>query len=65
MQISQFRGADSNARKRIGLRISSRFAISMTGAVMAKNPLHFLPTCIGCSKRWACNQEKISNAQDE
>lgn len=34
-------------------------------AVMAKNPLHFLPTCIGCSKRWACNQEKILNAQDE
>jgi hypothetical protein len=18
-------------------------------------PLHFLPTCIGCSKRWACS----------
>lgn len=25
-------------------------------AVLAKAPLHFLPTCIGCSKRWACKQ---------
>lgn len=21
-------------------------------------PLHFLPTCIGCSKRWACQEAK-------
>jgi hypothetical protein len=23
-------------------------------AVVNSAPLHFLPTCIGCSKRWAC-----------
>jgi hypothetical protein len=21
-------------------------------------PLHFLPTCIGCSKRWACTASR-------
>ena len=29
--------------------------------VLAKAPLHFLPTCIGCSKRWACNQANVPN----
>lgn len=24
--------------------------------VIFSKPLHFLPTCIGCSKRWACHQ---------
>jgi hypothetical protein len=23
-------------------------------------PLHFLPTCIGCSKRWACAESRRS-----
>jgi sterol desaturase/sphingolipid hydroxylase (fatty acid hydroxylase superfamily) len=24
-------------------------------------PMHLLPTCIGCSKRWACHQSRINN----
>jgi len=25
-------------------------------------PLHFLPTCIGCSKRWACTDSRQRTA---
>lgn len=32
--------------------------------VLASKPLHFLPTCIGCSKRWACNQYGDSETSD-
>ena len=31
-------------------------------------PLHFLPSCIGCSKRWACyaaKEEKIPAARTD
>ena len=28
---------------------------------VAKAPLHFLPTCIGCSKRWACRESQNDN----
>ncbi len=30
--------------------------------VLAQAPLHFLPTCIGCSKRWAC---EMATRQDK
>lgn len=26
----------------------------------SKVPLHFLPTCIGCGKRWACREARLS-----
>ena len=29
--------------------------------VITSSPLHFLPTCIGCSKRWSCRQHLDSD----
>jgi sterol desaturase/sphingolipid hydroxylase (fatty acid hydroxylase superfamily) len=26
--------------------------------IVASSPLHFLPTCIGCKKRWACHEAR-------
>lgn len=28
-------------------------------------PLHLLPTCLGCSKRWACHQARITSSKPE
>ncbi len=29
-------------------------------SAVTTSPLHFLPTCIGCSKRWACRQSRAN-----
>lgn len=31
--------------------------------VMSSSPLHFLPTCVGCRKRWACNEARNTDSQ--
>jgi sterol desaturase/sphingolipid hydroxylase (fatty acid hydroxylase superfamily) len=28
--------------------------------IASKSPLHFLPTCIGCRKRWACSESRAN-----
>jgi sterol desaturase/sphingolipid hydroxylase (fatty acid hydroxylase superfamily) len=28
--------------------------------VASSSPLHFLPTCIGCRKRWACTESRAN-----
>lgn len=28
--------------------------------IAASSPLHFLPTCIGCRRRWACAESRAS-----
>jgi sterol desaturase/sphingolipid hydroxylase (fatty acid hydroxylase superfamily) len=34
-------------------------------AVAASSPLHFLPTCIGCGKRWACHEARSGRAAEQ
>jgi hypothetical protein len=29
--------------------------------IASSSPLHLLPTCIGCRKRWACAESRASN----
>ena len=37
----------------------------VNGAAAEKlSPLHFLPTCIGCGKRWACHEARSTLSED-
>ena len=33
--------------------------------VAASSPLHFLPTCIGCGKRWACHEARVGERGEQ